>query len=152
MSPLGDEFGNVVRRTVILIQMQRPGVSTMLGRAVRRRCPWCGGRGAFFTGWFAKSDRCHTCGIAWRRGDVGFELGAASISAIIVLGTLVAGMGGTMVATWPDVPYVWLFVGLALAAVALPVLVYPITFTIWQAVDLMMRPPEPGEDAPEPVR
>ncbi len=124
----------------------------MFGRALRRRCPWCGGSGAFFTGWFAKDDRCRTCGIAWRRGDVGFELGAAAISAMLVLGALVLGLGVTMVATWPDVPYVWLIVGLAVAAVSLPVVVYPITFTIWQALDLMMRPPESGDDTPEPVR
>ncbi len=83
---------------------------------------------------------------------MGFELGAASISAILVLGTLVMGLGVAMVVTWPDVPYVWLFVGLAAAAVVLPVLVYPSTYTIWQAMDLMMRPPEPGDGAPEPVR
>jgi len=131
--------------------VKRPGVVKMLARGVAHRCPWCGGRRAFFTGWFAKSERCRTCGISWRRGDTGFELGAAAISAVVVLGTLVVGLGVAMVATWPDVPYVWLFVGLAVAAVALPVLAYPITYTIWQALDLMMRPPEAGEDAPEPV-
>ena len=26
------------------------------GAGCRRRCAWCGGRGAFFTGWFAKQD------------------------------------------------------------------------------------------------
>lgn len=132
--------------------VQRPPASTLLRRALRRRCPWCGGAKAFFTGWFAKSDRCGTCGIAWRRGDEGFELGAAAISAVLVLGALVTGLGVTMAATWPDVPYVWLIVGLAVAALALPIALYPFTYTIWQALDLMMRPPEPGEDAPDPVR
>lgn len=83
---------------------------------------------------------------------MGFELGAASISAILVLGTLVTGLAVAMVATWPDVPYVWLFVGLAVAAAVLPVLAYPMTYTIWQAMDLMMRPPEPGDGTPEAVR
>ena len=124
----------------------------MLGRGVRRRCPWCGGRGAFFDGWFAKAERCHTCGIPWRRGDVGFELGAATISAIVVLGTLMAGLGVGIVATLPGVPYLMLAVVLGVVAIALPVLIYPITYTLWQAVDLVMRPPEPDECMAEPVR
>ena len=38
------------------------------------------------------------------------------------------------------------------AAIVLPVLVYPVSYTTWQAVDLAMRPPEPGDpDIPAPV-
>lgn len=132
--------------------MRRPRLVTMLARGLVRRCPWCGGAGAFFTGWFAKDDRCKTCGIPWRRGDTGFELGAAAISAVLVLGTLMVGVGGGIALTWPDVPYLALGVGLGGVAVALPIVLYPVTYTVWQALDLMMRPPEPGDGTPDPVR
>ena len=30
-------------------------------------------------------------------------------------------------------------------AIVLPIVVYPVSYTLWQAVDLAMRPPEPGD-------
>jgi uncharacterized protein (DUF983 family) len=132
--------------------MTRPGLTKMLWRGVRRRCPWCGGRSAFFTGWFSKQERCRTCGIGWRRGYEGFELGALTISAIVCMGALVSGLGVWMVATSPDIPVLQMIIALGIAAVILPVIVYPFSYTTWQAVDLAMRPPEPGDpDTPSPV-
>ena len=124
----------------------------MLWRGVRRRCPWCGGRGAFFTGWFTKQERCRTCGLGWRRGYEGFELGAMAISAIVCLGALVAGVGIGVVATAPDVAVVPLLAGLGAGAVVLPIVVYPFSYTLWQAIDLAMRPPVAGDGSPPPVR
>ena len=120
----------------------------MLWRGIRRRCAWCGGRGAFFTGWFAKQDRCRTCGIGWQRGYEGFELGALAISAILVLGTLVAAMTVGIVLTLPGVDVLPLLLILGAGAVVLPILLYPVSYTLWQAVDLAMRPPEPEDGAP----
>jgi len=125
----------------------RPSLPVMLWRGVRRRCAFCGGRGAFFTGWFSKQERCKTCGIGWHRGYEGFELGAMAISAVICLGTLVVAMAIGMVATSPDIAVVPLLVGLGVGAIVLPVLVYPVSYTVWQAVDLAMRPPQASDFA-----
>lgn len=130
----------------------RPSLPRMLWRGARRRCAWCGGRRAFFTGWFAKQDRCRTCGIEWRRGYEGFELGAMAISAVVCFGALIVAMTIGILATLPDIAVGPLLAILAVCAVVLPVVVYPVSYTIWQAVDLAMRPPEPGDDAPPPVR
>lgn len=124
----------------------------MLWRGVRRRCAWCGGRGAFFTGWFEKQDTCRTCGISWRRGYEGFELGAMAISAVVCLGALVVGMTFGVVLTLPDVAVVPLLLILGGSAIVLPIVVYPASYTIWQAVDLAMRPPVPGDAVPPPHR
>ena len=97
----------------------------MLWRGIRRRCAWCGGRGAFFTGWFAKQDRCRTCGIGWQRGYEGFELGALAISAILVLGTLVAAMTVGIVLTLPGVDVLPLLLILGAGAVVLPIAALP---------------------------
>lgn len=124
----------------------------MLGRAALRRCPWCGGRGAFFTGWFAKQDRCRTCGIGWRRGYEGFELGALAISAIVCLGSLIVGLGIGVIATSPDIPVRQMILVLGAGAIVLPVAVYPISYTVWQAVDIAMRPPDEADpETPAPV-
>ena len=114
----------------------------MLWRGVRRRCPWCSGRGAFFTGWFAKQDRCRTCGLGWQRGYEGFELGAMTINIIVVFGTLIVGLIVGVVATSPDIAVVPLIAILGATAVILPIVIYPISYTLWQAVDLTMHPPD----------
>lgn len=113
----------------------------MLGRGARRRCAWCNGRGAFFDGWFSRTPACRTCGLRWRRGDVGFELGAAAIAAIIVMGPLVLALGVVMLVTWPDVAVVPMLAVFFPLGLVLPVLLYPVSYTMWQAIDLMMRPP-----------
>ena len=56
-----------------------------------------------------------------------------------------------MVATSPDIPTVKIVIGLVIAAVVIPVLIYPVTYTLWQALDLAMRPPQPGEMPSPPV-
>jgi uncharacterized protein (DUF983 family) len=117
----------------------------MLWRGVRRCCPWCGDRRAYFTGWFAKQDSCRRCGVGWRRADVGFELGAATVNTIITFGLIVVGLGIGLVATAPDFAVVELLIGLVVAAAVVPVAVYPFSYTLWQALDLAMRPPAPGE-------
>jgi uncharacterized protein (DUF983 family) len=112
----------------------------MLWRGARRRCAWCGGRG-FFTGWFAKQERCASCGLEWRRGDVGFELGAAAMTAIITGGPLVLVLGAMAAATWPDIEVVPMFVVLVVLAIVLPFFTYGPSYMMWQAVDILMRPP-----------
>ncbi len=127
--------------------MARPSLALMLWRGARRRCAYCGGRGAFFTGWFTKQERCRTCGIEWHRGYEGFELGAMAINAIVSLGLLVVGMVVGILVTWPDIAVLPLLLILGAAAIIIPLAVYPVTYTVWQAVDLAMRPPEPGDFA-----
>ena len=123
----------------------RPGLLRMLARGSVRRCPWCGERGAYFTGWFAKDEHCPGCGLRWRRGDVGFELGAATMSAVFTLGTVVIGIAAGFVLMWPDVEAVPLVIGLAVVGVTLPIVGYPSSYTIWQALDLAMRPATPED-------
>lgn len=113
----------------------------MLLRGATRRCPWCGGRGAFFVGWFKKAEDCQTCGLRWRRDDVGFELGAAAITAIITFGPLMLVLGAMVAVTWPEVNTGPMFAVLVVLALVLPLLTYSLSYLIWQSIDLMMRPP-----------
>jgi hypothetical protein len=78
--------------------------------------------------------------LRWRRGDVGFELGAASIAAIITLGPLIVGLGLMVAITWPEVAVGPMFVVLGAGALILPIVLYPVSYTLWQAVDIAMRP------------
>ena len=117
----------------------------MVGRALLRRCPWCGGRGAWFKGWFGKVDRCKTCGLQWDRQLVGFELGATSVNVIITLGSILTTVVVGFILTMPDVAVLpIMFIDLSMG-VSLPLLIYPYTQTLWMAVDLLMRAPDEDE-------
>jgi len=111
----------------------------MVGRALLRRCPRCGGRGAWFTGWFARTDRCRTCGYRYER-QAGFSLGAVTANTIVTFGLLfLTGLVGVIV-TYPDLPVVPL-TGACLAVGAIvPIAFYPFSYTLWAAVDLRMQP------------
>lgn len=124
----------------------RPG---LLLRGVTRRCPWCGDRKAYFRGWFKRQEQCRSCGHGYRRGDHAFELGATTANIILTfLGVLITTLVA-VVATLPDVNVV-LVVGAAVAVALLgPILFSPISFTLWQAIDLWMRQPTPAELAGE---
>ena len=62
------------------------------------------------------------------------------MAAIIVLGPLILGLGVMAALTWPDIAVVPMLVVLGAAAVILPVVLYPVSYTMWQALDIAMRP------------
>ena len=51
---------------------------TMLGRALRLRCPRCG-EGMLFLGWFHMRSRCDWCGLIYER-EPGFFLGSIYVN------------------------------------------------------------------------
>lgn len=124
----------------------------MLWRGAHRRCPWCGGRGAFFVSWFKTQERCKTCGLGWRRGYEGFELGAMTVNVMVVFGVLIVGAAIGIAFTSPDIPVVPLVVALGLVAIILPIVLYPVSYTLWQAIDLTMHPPDSSDPATPPPR
>jgi uncharacterized protein (DUF983 family) len=119
----------------------------MIGRAMLRRCPWCGGKGAWLRGWFGRDDRCRTCGLQWDRRLDGFELGASTVNVVITFGAILVALIGGMLVSAPDIavwPIVFTTVGIALVG---PVLLYPYSQTLWLALDLAMRVPDDDERA-----
>lgn len=122
-----------------------PSRPRLLARGLTRRCAWCGDRRAYFTGWFARQERCHSCGHAYRRGDVAFELGAITANIILTFLSIMLSILVLVALTAPDIPtlgIVFVAGGIALLG---PAIYYPISFTLWQAVDLWMRRPTEAE-------
>ena len=117
---------------------EKPALPKMILRGIFRRCAWCGGKGSFFTSWFGKEDRCQTCGLAWERGYEGFELGAATMGVFLTFGSIIVWMVISVIAGVALVP---LLVVAAVLAIAVPILGYPLTYTIWFGVDLTFRKP-----------
>lgn len=117
-----------------------PTLGTMLRRGALRRCPHCGDRRAFFVKWFVRRERCAGCGLRWERNYEGFMLGAMAISFITTGGSLLITMGAGVILTYPDVALVPVLGSTVLVTLLVGVGGYPISYTVWQAVDLSLRP------------
>lgn len=132
----------------MLQEYPRPPLARMLGRAALRRCPLCGAAG-LFDGWVEPRAECPTCQLKLDRGESDFFLGAFTLNFIAVELLIVLFLTAAVLLTWPAVPWdALLWVGAPLVVLA-PIVLYPVSRTIWLALDLAMRPPGP-DDFPEP--
>lgn len=123
-----------------------PSPRRMIARGLLRRCAVCGG-GHLFRRWFHLVERCPRCDLRFERIE-GHWTGDLGINTIVSFGSLLLALVVGFLVTWPDVPGLALF-GVALAiAVLVPLAFYPFSKTIWLALDLLMRPLEPGEARP----
>ena len=116
-----------------------PGGATLLARGLARRCPMCGGRD-LFPGWFAMRERCPSCGLRLDRGEHDFWIGAWMLNFVGVETLFVLLVVAGVALVWPDVPWTlvtWLG---ALGMLALPLLLFPTSRTLWLAIDLSFQP------------
>lgn len=120
----------------------RPSLVKMVLRGLFKRCAWCGGKRAFFTGFFKKGERCNTCGLNWQRNLEGFELGAAAMGVFLTFGPILLWMTVAILAGVDVVPLV---VIAAAIAIFVPIFTYPLTYTVWFGVYLFMNEPEEEE-------
>ena len=116
-----------------------PGRATLLARGAGRRCPMCGA-GDLFPSWFTMRARCPACGLKLDRGEHDFWAGAWMLNLVgaetLFALLLVAGV----LAVWPDVPWRALtWIGVT-GMLALPLLLYPVSRTLWLAIDLSFQP------------
>lgn len=118
----------------------------LLGRALRRRCPNCGGAG-IFRSWLRMLPECPRCGLPLERNEAGYVVGAYMFN--IIAAELAFGLVfvATLVAFWPDPPWRFLLIAGVLVMVVMPVAFYPISKTLFLAFDLIFRPAgyEPAE-------
>jgi uncharacterized protein (DUF983 family) len=112
----------------------------LLGRALTRRCPYCGGRG-IFANYFTLKDHCPHCGARFDREE-GYFLGGYALNLIaaefIGLGLALVLIFGTAIRHAPLLAQEGLAVALA---VLLPIIFFPYSRTLWMALDLYFNPP-----------
>ena len=132
------------------------GVLRAILRGLFKRCPRCGAS-RVFDGWFHLRDRCPRCELQFQREEGGF-LGAMTINyavaAIIWIPVLIVGFAMTS----PNPPVLTLTLISIAIMVAVPLLFYPNSKSIWAAVEYLVSESEgldedpredfPGEDAP----
>ncbi len=85
------------------------------------------------------------CGHAYRRGDDAFELGAVTANIILTFGSILVSILVLVALTAPDVPAFGIVLVSGAIALVGPALFYPVSFTLWQAIDLWMRRPTAAE-------
>lgn len=127
-----------------LHNQKRPALVKMIVRGLFRRCAWCGGKGSFFTSWYGKADQCQTCGLHWERGYEGYELGAATMGVFITFGSIIFWMVLSVVIGVALVP---LLLVAGVLAIGVPIFGYPLTYTVWQGIDLFIRAPSTDDIA-----
>ena len=89
-------------------------------------------------------ERCARCQLRFERVE-GHWFGPLALNTVVSFGALLVIVMGSFLASWPDAPPAWVVaLGIA-AAVVVPLAFFPWSRTIWLALDLRVRPLEPGE-------
>jgi hypothetical protein len=87
---------------------------------------------------------CRGCGLEFEREE-GYWVGAVVINTTVTFVTFVVLLLGMTFATWPDVPW-GVVMGVTVAVNALvPIIFYPVSRTLWSAMELTWHPLEQGE-------
>src|SRR3546814_13797086 len=73
-------------------------------------------------------------------------IGSLGINMIVSFTLLVAVIGVGFTVTYPDPPVTTLLVIAVAVAALFPVFFFPISKSLWSAIDMAMRPPEPSGD------
>lgn len=73
-----------------------------------------------------------------------------TIALILDIGLVVLAIAIAIIATVPEIPVLTVSIVLAVVSVILPALTWPISHTLWTAIDLRLRPVD-GVEAAEAV-
>jgi uncharacterized protein (DUF983 family) len=118
--------------------------SRIVARGLTRRCPLCGSPG-IFEGWFRQVERCPRCNYPTNRVEDQW-IGSLGMNIIVSFALLVAVIAVGFTVTYPDPPVAVLLVVSVAVAGLFPVFFFPISRSLWSAIDLAMRPVDPDDD------
>jgi uncharacterized protein (DUF983 family) len=121
-----------------------PHAGRLFWRAVRLRCPNCGG-GGLWLNWFRLRRACPTCRLHFERGEQGYIVGAQMFNIIAAELVFAAIFVAVLAATLPHAPWTSLQYGGPVLMVVFPVFFYPFSKTLFLAFDLIFRPPTPED-------
>jgi uncharacterized protein (DUF983 family) len=125
---------------------QSASTTRLFWRGATKACAACGQRRLFHR-WVIMVEVCPRCGLRFERIE-GHWVGAIGINTIVSFGLLLVAIVVTFIAFYPELPMQFVL-GIPLAVGALtPVIFYPFSKTLWTAIDVAMRPLEPGEANP----
>lgn len=85
------------------------------------------------------AEQCPDCRLHFER-DEGYWVGAMIVNTAFAIVVFLAIVVGGAAVTWPDVPWNLLLISSIAATIIVPIALYPISKTVWVAMDLMVRP------------
>jgi uncharacterized protein (DUF983 family) len=115
---------------------------TRIWWGLRRRCPRCGAPA--FDNYFGMKEDCRQCGIHFEREE-GYWVGALIINTTVTFATFLVIFVSGILITWPDVPWTVVGVVTIVANGLIPVVFYPISKSLWLALEMGWHPLEPQE-------
>jgi uncharacterized protein (DUF983 family) len=115
-------------------------VTCLFTRALRLRCPNCGG-GPVFVTWSHLVPNCPVCGLGFERGEQGYWLGAYFFNLMAVETVFTVWVVGFLVLTWPSPPWELFQFTTIVLMLLVPVAFFPYSKTLFLAFDLLVRPP-----------
>ena len=116
----------------------------LLWRALRLRCPNCGG-GPLFKNWLQMQARCPVCRMRLERGEEGYQVGAYMFNIVAAELFFAVIFLAILIYRWPTPPWTLLLYGGMVLMVIAPVLFYPFSKDLFLAFDLIFRPPGPED-------
>lgn len=84
-------------------------------------------------------DSCPQCGLTFERHE-GYWLGAIAINTGIAIVVFIVALVLPIVLTWPDPPWTAISIALVTLAVVVPIAAYPLSKTLWVALEIGMHP------------
>jgi uncharacterized protein (DUF983 family) len=115
-------------------------VTSLFTRALRLRCPHCGG-GPVFVTWSHLVPNCPVCGLGFERGEQGYWLGAYFFNLMAVETVFTVWVVGFLLLTWPSPPWELFQISTIVLMLVVPVAFFPYSKTLFLAFDLLVRPP-----------
>jgi hypothetical protein len=94
---------------------------------------------------------CDSCGLRFER-EQGYWVGALIINTAVTFATFLVLFVGGMALTWPDVPWGVIAAVTLVSMILVPLLFYPLSKTIWMALELSWHPLEDQEVADAAAR
>ena len=94
--------------------------------------------------WFRMKHHCDICGLGFER-EPGYWVGAVIINTTVTFATFIGLFLVLVLATWPEVPWGTVMGVTIVANAAIPVAFYPISMTVWLALEMSWHPLETAE-------
>lgn len=89
-------------------------------------------------------EHCPACGLRFER-EPGYWVGAVIINTTVVFATFLVVFGGMVLITYPTVPWALVLTVTAAANIAIPIFFYPLSKSVWLAMELSWHPLEDEE-------
>jgi uncharacterized protein (DUF983 family) len=118
----------------------RRSVTALFVRALRLRCPHCGG-GPIFLTWSQLVPNCPVCALGLERGEHGYWLGAYFFNLMAMETVFSVWVLAFLLGTWPNPPWELLQATTIVLMLVVPVAFFPYSKTLFLAFDLLVRPP-----------